>query len=185
MQDIYMPEYSTTEDRVVHSSAKHYATGSSLLDSKGNLHVIYSQYYGNTGDYYYTVYDNNLERVHESVLKLSVTNKRDKSYSTAFAEGPDGSVYIIAVNTKGTVAGTNVEIWKVGDDLKTLTKVCAPQEVTIKGAEGDEAMLPHNNIIVGNIRNGSDSDGYVPVVLNVPDGKGTYDYYYFSVKLPD
>ena len=181
MKDIYVPEYSTTEERVVHCSAKHYAAGSSLLDSEGNLHIIYARFFGTKGDYYYTVFDKNLNRVHESVLKLT-SNK--KSYATAMAEGPDGSVYILAVNTQGSIKGTQLEIWKVGDDLKTLTKVCAPQEVTIKGAEGDEAMLPHNNIIVGNIRNGSDSDGYVPVVLNVPDGKGTYDYYYFSVKLP-
>ncbi len=179
IKDIFMPDYEANDKR---SSASHYSNGSTLLDSDGNLHVVYTQAYGNKANIYYAAYDNKLNEVRHSTIKFSNTKN---SFAPAVVEAPDGTVYIIAVNTYMTMKEFQVELWEVSEDMKTLKKVCAPQTVTLKGATGDDAQFEPKNIIVGSIRNGSDIDGYVPVVFFQPDDKGTYDYYYFSVKLPD
>ncbi|MBQ8523022.1 MAG: S-layer homology domain-containing protein [Clostridia bacterium] len=179
IKDIFMPDYEANDKR---SNANHYGNGSTLLDSDGNFHVVYTQAYGNKANIYYAAYDNNLNEVRHSTIKFSNTKN---SFAPAVVEAPDGTVYIIAVNTYMTMKEFQVELWEISDDMKTIKKVCAPQTVTLKGATGDDAQFEPKNIIVGSIRNGSDIDGYVPVVFFQPDDKGTYDYYYFSVKLPD
>lgn len=179
MKTVYDPAYSTTATRVNSDSASHYAKGASLLDSRGNLHVLYTQACGSKYNFYYAAYDNNLNQIVNKTITLANSNKY---CAPAIVEAPDGNVYIISVGIASSATEAKLEIWKIADNMKSLTKVCDPQTITLKGTDGT-ALTP-SNIIVGSFRNGSDIDGYVPIIINNKDSDGTH-YYYFSVKLPD
>ncbi len=176
MKDVFIPEYSTTDSGVRHYKANHYATGASLLDTRGNLHIMYTTVYGAKTKMYYAVYDNGLNEVRNSEIAFE---DKSNNYCPAIVEGTDGKVHILAVNN-GSAKQAALEIWSVSDDFASITKLCDAQ--TLKVHTTGETLKP-SNIIVGSIRNATDIDGCVPVVIHAPESSGEY-YYYFSVKLP-
>lgn len=180
MQDVFTPDYSTTASGVKPYRASHYNTGASLLDTNGNLHVVYTTVYSGTNTMYYAVYDKDLKELRND--KITLTDTKNKNYGPALVEGKNGKVYILAVNTNTKLKEAALEIWAPSEDFSTLVKVCEPQTLKVKTTG---ATLSPSNIIVGSIRNASIIDGYVPIVIHSPDENNKEDYYYFTVKLPD
>ncbi len=181
MQYIFEPEYSTTDEGVKGYSATNYGTGATNLDTHGNLHVVYTTSVGTKMDLRYAVYDSNLKEIRNSSLRLSDAKA---AYTPAVGENTKGEVFIIGLNKDTRSRETTLEVWKVSDDTLSLTKLCEPQLITVRGRDGATMGKP-TKIIAGSIRNGSDIDGYVPILMYADDENKTMDYYYFCVKLPD
>ena len=180
MKYIFEPEYSKTDTGVRGYSATNYGTGASTLDTNGNLHVVYTTSVSSKVDLRYAVYDNNLNEIRNSTLKLS----KSKEYAPAIGENKNGEIFIIALDRAVRNDETTLEVWQVTDNVNVVKKVCDPQLVTVRGRDG-ETMGCATKVIAGGFRNGSDIDGYVPMLMYANDENGTMDYYYFCVKLPD
>ena len=115
--------------------------------------------------------------------QIKLTNDKN-SYTPMLAEGLDGSIYILAVDTYMTKKQADLEIWKSTDSGMTFKKICEPVTLKVRGAEeGSDTILP-TKLIATSVRNNSDNDGTVGLIMFNQSDNGKYDYYYLSVTLP-
>ncbi|MBQ8523023.1 MAG: S-layer homology domain-containing protein [Clostridia bacterium] len=178
---VYEPTYDTEAERVKQESAAHYGCGSSIVDSEGNLQLLYTVKRNNRSYLYHAVYDKYMKEVKNTQIKL--TNDKN-SYTPMLAEGLDGSIYILAVDTYMTKKQADLEIWKSTDSGMTFKKICEPVTLKVRGAEeGSDTILP-TKLIATSVRNNSDNDGTVGLIMFNQSDNGKYDYYYLSVTLP-
>ena len=186
---IYEPAYSTTDSGVQKEEAKHYATGATLVDSEGNLHVVYSVEKSKKYTINYAVYDSELNEIRNAPITLSQSKNK---FLIAMGEGADGSVYIFGINrhTSSRYIDSALEIWKVADDFSSITCVCKGQKLLVADETDDtnaitlEKSGSSTKMITTSFRNASDIDGVIGIVIDETDGTDMYNYYYFAVKLP-
>ena len=183
IKTVYEPVYDTEAERVKHETASHYGCGSSIVDSEGNLQLLYTVKKNNRNTLYHAIYDRYMNEIKNEPIKL--TNAKN-SYTPMLAEGLDGSIYIVAADTYMTVKTANIEIWKSADHGKSFKRICNGVTLKVRGAEEGSDTIAPTKLIASSIRNNSDRDGTVGFIMfNDYGNTGKYRYYYFSVTLPE
>ncbi len=176
IKDVYVPEYSTTEESISGEGATYYGQGASLVDSKGNMHIIYTA--GTKGKVYYAVYDSSFNEIKNGPL----SNISRADYNFALAEGTDGSIYIIAMKHNSIAA--KIDIYKSTNGGKSFTKQVTDYKLQAPNAEGVVGDVGPSKMIVSGQRTHSDRDGTVGVIFYANGNAGFYDYLYFAIELP-
>ena len=166
-------------------TASHYGnSGCTYKDDQNRIHVIYSHKNGNAKktSIYHAVYDVNGNELFKQLIPTSLISKNGQSMSLsvssfAMTQDTDGTYYILVENSGSAGA---MRIWKSpADDGFNFTQVVSA--TTLKDTSGN--TFSAGKYIIGNSRNYSENDGYIPLMFE-GSANGGDCFYYTSIALP-
>jgi len=173
---------NTGKNRI--DTVSHYGnSGCTYLDDQSRVHVIYSHKNGNTKktSIYHAVYDLSGNELFHQLIPTSLIPKNGAALSLSVAsfamtQDTDGTYYVFVEDSASTAA---MKIWKSpADDGFNFTQVVS--STTLKSPSGD--TFSKGKYIIGNSRNYSEKDGYVPLMFEGSSGGDCF--YYTCIALP-
>ncbi|MBQ7670319.1 MAG: hypothetical protein IJS45_06315 [Clostridia bacterium] len=165
-------------------TVSHYGnSGCTYLDDQNRLHVIYSHKIGNTRKttVYHAVYDLVGNELFKETLSTTLVPSNGRSptpKSYAMTQDTDGTYYVLCEFASSSAA--TLQLWSSPSTdglhfskLSTATTLQTPVGSTVGTGK----------FIIGNSRNYSVRDGYVPLMFEGSSG-GTECFYYTCIALP-
>ena len=165
-------------------TVSHYGNnGCTYLDDLERLHVIYSHKVGNIRKttVYHAVYDLSGNELFKEVLSTTLVSgnggsPKPKSY--AMTQDTDGTYYVFCELASSGAA--TIQLWKSNpDDGLHFTKLSSATTLQLPG----DTTVGTGKLIIGNSRNYSENDGYVPMMFE-GSYSGTECFYFTSFALP-
>lgn len=165
-------------------TVSHYGNGGcTYLDDQNRIHVIYSHKVGNIRKttVYHAVYDlsgNELFKEALSTTLVSGNGGSPKPKSYAMTQDTDGTYYVLCELSSSNAA--SIQLWKSDpDDGLHFSKVSTATTLQTPGG----TTVGTGKLIIGNSRNYSENDGYIPLMFE-GSTSGSECFYYTCIALP-
>ncbi len=165
-------------------TVSHYGnSGCTYLDNQDRVHVIYSHKVGNIRKttVYHAVYTLSGTEIFKEALSTTLVSgnggsPKPKSY--AMTQDTDGTYYVFCELASSSAA--TIQLWKSNpDDGLNFTKLSSATTLQLPG----DTTVGTGKLIIGNSRNYSENDGYVPMMFE-GSYSGTECFYFTSFALP-
>jgi len=165
-------------------TVSHYGnSGCTYLDDQNRLHVIYSHKIGNIRKttVYHAVYDLSGNELFKQALSTTLVpgnGGSPKPNSYAMTQDTDGTYYVLC--EMSTSNNASLQLWSsASTDGLHFTKLST---ATTFQTPGGSTVAP-GKFIIGNTRNYSENDGYVPLMFE-GSWNGSECFYYTAIALP-